>query len=113
MWNCKTCGASVDDDSWEACWKCSTSRDATEAEIRETKERIEKVMQCLRCENRMEYAGTKQFHEGGRVGVWGNLAELFVGRENYDVYHCKVCGKVEFYIDGIGDEMRGEQPDLR
>lgn len=110
MWNCRTCGASVEDDSWEACWKCSTAKDATDAEINETRGRISKAMTCLRCESRMEYAGTKRFHEGSRIGVLGNLAELFAGREIYDVYYCTQCGKVELYIDGIGDAMRGEQP---
>ena len=56
----------------------------------------------------MEFAGTKRFHEGSRMGVLGDLAEFFVGRENYDVYVCTKCGKVELYVDGIGDALRGE-----
>ncbi|MBP9225204.1 MAG: hypothetical protein KBF76_15140 [Verrucomicrobiales bacterium] len=108
MWTCKMCGASVEDDSWESCWKCSTAKNASDAEISKTRERIEKAMECLRCESPMEYSGTKQFHEGSRIGVLGDLAELFVGRESYDVYFCTECGKVEFYIDGIGDAKRGE-----
>ena len=110
MWNCKVCGAVTEDDSWNACWKCSTAKDASEAAIHEAQERIGKATKCLRCKNAMEYAGTKRFHEGSRIGVLGDLAELFVGREAYDVYFCTHCGKVEFYIDGIGDAARGELP---
>ena len=111
MWNCRSCGTVVEEDSWEACWKCSTSKDASDAAILETKERLDRAMSCLRCEGRMEYAGTKRFHEGPRTGAFGNLAELFVTRQNYDVYFCAACGKVEFYIDGIGDAERGEPPE--
>jgi hypothetical protein len=34
---------------------------------------------------------------------------LFVRRELYDVYACPGCGKLEFFIDGVGDELRGER----
>jgi hypothetical protein len=108
MWNCKSCETSIEDDSWTTCWKCSLDRNAAPTEVEEIRARIDKTMKCLRCENKMEYAGTKKFHEGSRLGVLGDLAELFVTRETYDVYFCTQCGKVEFYIDGIGDKEREE-----
>lgn len=52
--------------------------------------------------------GTKKFHEGTRWSVFGDLAELFENREQYDVYLCPRCGKVEMFVDGVGDDMRGE-----
>lgn len=104
MWSCKVCEA----DHWDNCWKCSASKHLPEAEVEERRQRIGKAMVCLRCDSEMKYAGTKRFHEGTRLGVLGDLAELFVGREAYDVYFCTHCGKVELYIDGIGDEQRGE-----
>jgi len=54
----------------------------------------------------MEYVGTKRFHEGTRWGVLGDLGELFVKRESFDVFVCPRCGRVEFFIEGIGEEFR-------
>jgi len=111
MWICRICDASTEDDNWDVCWKCSINKNASDAEVQEIRERLEKSKKCLRCSSLMAYAGTKQFHEGSRMGVLGDLAELFVGREGYDVYYCTRCGKVEFYMDGIGDAERGESDD--
>ena len=63
---------------------------------------------CPRCEMELQYVGTKKFHEGSRVwGFWlGDLGELFVNREHFDVYVCPRCGRVELFIDGIGEEFR-------
>ena len=63
-------------------------------------------IRCLRCQIPLTYAGTKKFHEGTRWGLMGDLGELFVNKENFDVYHCPHCGKVEFFVDGIGETLR-------
>ena len=34
------------------------------------------------------------------------MGELFVNRESFDVYVCPRCGRVEFFVDGIGEEFR-------
>ncbi len=65
-------------------------------------------LDCLRCRTPLDYLGTKKFHEGTRWSVFGDLAELFENREQYDVYVCPRCGKVEMFVDGVGDEQRGE-----
>ncbi|WP_396207693.1 hypothetical protein [Gemmatimonas sp.] len=65
-------------------------------------------LDCLRCRTSLQYMGTKKFHEGTRWSVFGDLAELFENREQYDVYMCPQCGKVEMFVDGVGDAMRGE-----
>ena len=36
----------------------------------------------------------------------GDLGELFVNREHFDIYVCSRCGRVEFFVDGIGEEFR-------
>ena len=36
----------------------------------------------------------------------GDLGELFVNKERFDVYCCPRCGRVEFFVDGIGEEYR-------
>lgn len=61
---------------------------------------------CVRCEESLEFVGSKRFHEGTNWGVFGELGELFVKRERFDVYVCPRCGKVEFFVDGIGEDMR-------
>ncbi len=58
---------------------------------------------CLRCEAELEFLGTKEFHEGARWGFLGDLTELFVNRERLDVYGCPNCGRVEFFLDGVGE----------
>jgi Zn finger protein HypA/HybF involved in hydrogenase expression len=55
-------------------------------------------LKCLRCEETMVYKGNFNFHEGTRIGVFGNLFELFTNRESFDLYVCPNCGKVEFYL---------------
>ena len=32
--------------------------------------------------------------------------ELFVNKQRFDVYVCPRCGRVELFIDGIGEELR-------
>lgn len=58
----------------------------------------QKTLKCLRCEDTMVYQGNFKFHEGSRVGVFGDLLELFTNRESFDLYVCPSCGKVEFYM---------------
>src|SRR5581483_6586884 len=38
-------------------------------------------------------------------GVW----EYFKNRESFDLYICRRCGKVEFFIEGVGGDVR-EKP---
>jgi hypothetical protein len=65
-----------------------------------------KVILCSSCRVALNYAGAKKFHEGTRWGLLGDLGELFVNKETFDVYYCPKCGKVEFFVDGIGEESR-------
>ena len=61
---------------------------------------------CQRCEQQMEFVGTKRLHEGTNWGVLGEIGEFFVKRERFDVYVCPQCGRVEFFVDGIGEASR-------
>ena len=58
---------------------------------------------CVRCEGELKFLGTKEFHEGARWGFLGDFTELFVNRERLDVYACPNCGRVEFFLDGVGE----------
>lgn len=63
-------------------------------------------LSCARCDRPLDFVGTKKFHEGRRWGLLGELGELFVKREHFDVYVCPRCGRVELFVDGIGEEFR-------
>jgi Zn finger protein HypA/HybF involved in hydrogenase expression len=64
------------------------------------------ALTCHLCKEELTYIGTKKFHEGTRWGVLGDLGELFVNKEKFDVYCCPKCGRVEFFVDGIGEDLR-------
>jgi DNA-directed RNA polymerase subunit RPC12/RpoP len=67
-------------------------------------------MKCLRCSEDLKYAGTKKLHEGSRLAPFflDQIGELFVNREKFDVYFCPRCGHVEWFVDGVGEELRPE-----
>ena len=65
---------------------------------------------CSRCEVKLDFVGTRDFHEGTRWGALGELGELFVNKEHYDLFVCPRCGRVEFFLDGIGEELRPQPP---
>ena len=67
-------------------------------------------MKCPRCETDLQYKGTKEFHEGPGGGFFGDWEELFMNKERFDIYVCPRCGRVEFFVDGIGQEFRGPEP---
>ena len=115
MWTCGKCGESVD-DGFDVCWKCGTSRNGIAnpefrpvADVPETESPAAATfnpISCARCNTTLQYVGRKRFHEGTNWGVFGELGELFVKREHFDVYVCPRCGRVEFFVDGIGEEFR-------
>lgn len=61
---------------------------------------------CPRCDRALQYVGRKRFHEGTNWGFFGELGEFFVKREHFDLYVCPRCGRVEFFVDGVGEEHR-------
>ncbi|TXE07381.1 hypothetical protein ES711_11480 [Gelidibacter salicanalis] len=99
MKTCPNCKSDVD-AHFELCWNCNYSfieqRVMTTEEL--TKTTLTRDIQCLRCETPMEDSGRFKFHEGDRIGFYGSIFELFQNREAFDVYHCKNCGKVEFFL---------------
>ena len=62
---------------------------------------------CPRCEVPLTFAGTKNFHEGSRAwDVMGGVWEMFKNRVALDAYFCPKCGHVEFFVAGVGDDLR-------
>ena len=52
---------------------------------------------CSVCKEPLENVGSKQFHEGRRWGVLGEIGELMVAKEYLRMYRCPSCKKIEFY----------------
>ena len=72
-------------------------------------DRPEEFVTCPRCGIGLQFQGTKRFHEGTRAwDLLGGIWELLKNREHYDVYVCERCGRLEFFVDGIGEQLRGE-----
>ena len=108
MWTCKKCREELE-DSFTTCWSCGTLRSGIE-DPRFRPEQASMLdrgtrppMDCLRCKSKLDYVGTKAFHEGARWGILGDVAELFVKRKSFDLYVCADCGQVEFFVSGLGE----------
>lgn len=97
MKNCPNCNAEIE-ENFELCWNCNYS--LTEQKIIDIKDLNEnkKEIDCLRCNVQLIFSGDFKFHEGPKIGIFGNLFEVFVNRESFDLYVCPKCGKVEFFI---------------
>ena len=114
MWVCGKCGEQSE-DTFDACWKCGASRlgdpdpEFTSASAAESGTPAPAdPLTCLRCQRTLDYVGRKRFHEGTNWGFFGEVGELFVKRQHFDVYVCPRCGKVEMFVDGIGEALRPE-----
>lgn len=96
MKNCPNCNSQIE-DNFELCWNCNYS--FTEGRIIDIKDSTSgcREIDCLRCKIPLLYSGQYKFHEGAKSGVFGNIFEIFVNREKFDLYICSKCGKVEFY----------------
>lgn len=99
MKNCPNCNSEIE-DNFELCWNCNYS--CTENRVIEIKDMAlqhgNRAVDCLRCEIPLVFSGKFNFHEGARFGVLGNIFELFVNKEAFDLYVCPKCGKVEFFV---------------
>lgn len=52
----------------------------------------------------MVYTGKKSLDDGNSLRA--GLAELFHGCNFYETFLCPHCGKIEFFLEGVGDSMR-------
>lgn len=96
-WTCHNCNTIIEDESFEICWNCNCEKgnDKPAENLRDS------IPDCIRCKAPLQFIGTKNFHEGTRWGVLGEIGEFFVNKENLDMFACKTCGKVEFFIAGF------------
>lgn len=56
-----------------------------------------KELFCLRCNNNMNFIGTRKIQLGETGWVLGDLPNLIAGALEVDIYSCAKCGKIEFY----------------
>jgi Zn finger protein HypA/HybF involved in hydrogenase expression len=96
MKTCPNCQSEIE-ENFDVCWNCNYS--ISEEKIITFKESAKdnRKIDCLRCNIPLIYSGEYKFHEGTRTGLLGNVFELFINREKFDLYICPKCGKVEFY----------------
>ena len=95
---CPNCNTEIE-NNFEICWNCSYS--LTENRVIDFDKELEtnkRKINCLRCNINLLYSGVYRFHEGRRFGFLGNLFELFVNKESFEIYVCPKCGKVEFFV---------------
>ena len=97
MKTCPNCQSEIE-ENFDVCWNCNYS--IIERKIIDLGDSTEdtKDIECLRCNVSLVYSGEYKFHEGTRRGLLGNIFELFINREKFDLYTCPKCGKVEFYL---------------
>jgi hypothetical protein len=105
MWTCPKCSEQLEDD-FDNCWNCGTDTSGAENPGFEREEvpaaARGRDVDCLRCGRSLDFLGIRNFHEGARWGVLGDLAELLVRTEGFEVYLCSGCGRVEFFAHGVG-----------
>ncbi len=94
---CPNCQAEVI-DNLQLCWNCNYSFSERKVVKVAEQDQLKRQITCLRCKVvPMRFSGNYKFHEGTRFGAMGNLLELFVNKETFDLYVCPKCGKVEFF----------------
>jgi len=105
-WNCSNC-KEANDNHFAQCWKCGTRADGTPPPPGYQRDDARPWLQpprqinCLRCPGTpMEFIGRKRFHEGSQAMPFllGDLGELFVNREEFDLHACPGCGRVEMFL---------------
>ena len=96
MKDCPNCNTEME-ENFDVCWKCNYS--ISEQKIINFEEILPdaRKVDCIRCEIPMIFTGNYKFHEGNKLGLFGNFFELFVNSESFDLYLCPKCGKVEFF----------------
>ena len=63
-------------------------------------------MLCPHCLTDLHYIGTKRFQDGTSWETLDDPVGLFKNDRPFDVYVCLKCGRMEFFVQGVGEEYR-------
>jgi len=96
MWTCPTCGEKHE-DQFEECWKCAGHRYSEQPAI---------PLRCLRCEIPLTPAGTRFFKLETGGALVSMLTDMTVVHQDFELFACERCGKVEFFLPDVGREHR-------
>ena len=55
-------------------------------------------LNCKRCDQPLCFIGERRFHEGTNWGALGDLGELFVKKDAFNLFVCPVCGGIEWFL---------------
>ena len=59
---------------------------------------MKREIDCLRCNQKMNYMMTERLQLGQTGWILGDLPNLFAGALEVDIYSCPDCGKIEFFM---------------
>lgn len=59
---------------------------------------MKRELNCLRCNEPMNYIETQKLQLGQTGWFLGDLPNLIAGAMKVDIYCCSACGKIEFFI---------------
>lgn len=100
---CSKC-QEVIEPGFDRCWKCGTYADGSpaSADFKRVDVAGSRALDCLRCQQPMQFLRQMEFHEGSRLpgAVLGDLGHLLDNRQAFDAYACSGCGKLEFFLPG-------------
>jgi hypothetical protein len=105
-WQCPNCRHALE-PQFDECWDCGYVRGSGGDEtLREPTPGSDPIT-CVTCMLGLDFIGTKQFHVGPRGPfVLGEMGEFLIDRDRFDVYECPRCGRIELFMDGVGEEFR-------
>ena len=105
-WQCPNCRHTLE-PQFNECWDCGYVRGSGGDETLREPAPGSDPIRCVTCKVTLDFVGTKQFHVGPRGPfILGEIGEFFIDRDRFDVYVCPRCGRVELFVDGIGEEFR-------
>ncbi len=106
IWQCPRCRERHGPEFAE-CWKCAYRRGSGGDETL-TAPGMDDPMTCPTCRLTLDFIGTKRFHEGSQAAPFllGEIGELLVNKESFDVYVCSRCGRIQMFMDGVGEDFR-------
>jgi ssDNA-binding Zn-finger/Zn-ribbon topoisomerase 1 len=55
-------------------------------------------IRCKRCGVELAFLDNKLLHTGTNWGILGEIGEIFVEKNSYDLYACPICGGVEWFL---------------